>query len=414
MQSIADSVYQEFVDEIDRRELGKYFIILKTEIRCPATGGVIKFDGLHRNQQKIKGYAGFDAAWVEEAAAVTDESWKFLIPTLRKDGSELWVSFNPESELDNTYTRFVTRRAYPDFVDGRPYCVVKKINYDANPRFPDELKLDMEIMKDEDYDLYLHVYEGQPVANSALAIIPPSWARAAVDIHKYLGIDTSGSKATGFDVSDEGNDPNAQAYISGIVITGLKEWKDNDPNSAAMQTWDDSLDYGSDTIIFDSIGVGAGAKGELRQCKERHIHSSKIPPVVIGFDAGGAVRNPDAMYREAKSNRDMFMNAKAQEWWRLRDACHNAYKARQGKDFDIDMLISFDSETIPAQVLDRCLAEMSSPRREYVGGKVKVESKEKLKTRGIPSHNLADAVIMARYQGNEINPAALMMTRRRR
>ena len=414
MKSVDDSVYQEFVDEIGRRGLDKYFDVLRAEIRCPSVGGVIKFDGLHRNQQKIKGYAGFDAAWVEEAAAVTEESWKFLIPTLRKDGSELWVSFNPESELDNTYTRFVTRRVYPDMKDGKRYCVVKKINYDANPRFPDELRVDMEIMKDEDYDLYLHVYEGQPVANSALAIIPPSWARAAVDIHKFLNMDDSGAKATGFDVSDEGTDPNAQAYLSGIVITGLKEWKDQDPNSAAVQTWDDSLEYGSNLIVFDSIGVGAGAKGELRQCKERHIHGAMIAPTVIGFDAGGAVRNPDMMYREAKSNKDMFMNAKAQEWWRLRDACHNAWKARQGKDFDMDNLVSFDSELIPADTLDKCLAEMSAPMREYVGGKVKVESKDKLKKRGVPSHNLADAVIMARYQGNAINAATSMMTRRRR
>ena len=120
------------------------------------------------------------------------------------------------------------------------------------------------------------------------------------------------------------------------------------------------------------------------------------------------------MYREAKSNKDMFMNAKAQEWWRLRDACHNAWKARQGKDFDMDNLVSFDSELIPADTLDKCLAEMSAPMREYVGGKVKVESKDKLKKRGVPSHNLADAVIMARYQGNAINPATSMMTRRRR
>ena len=413
MSSISDSVYQEFVDEIDRRDLGNHFRILQTEIQCPWSGGVIKFDGLHRNQQKIKGYAGFDAAWVEEAAAVTKESWKFLIPTLRKAGSELWVSFNPESELDDTYTRFVTRRQYPDDMDGKPYCIVRKINYSDNPRFPDELRIDMEIMKDEDYDLYLHVYEGQPIANSALAIIPPAWARAAVDIHKFLGMDDSGEKSTGFDVSDEGSDPNAQVYMSGVVVTGMKEWKDTDPNSAATQTWDDSLDYGSHRIVFDSIGVGAGAKGELRQCKERYVNSARVPPTVIGYDAGGAIRNPDAMYREAKSNRDMFLNSKAQEWWALRDACHNAYKARQGKDFDADNIVSFDSETIPPALLDKCLAEMSAPRREYVGGKVKVESKDKLKKRGIASHNLADAVIMARYRGDEINPAAAMMYRRR-
>ena len=87
----------------------------------------IKFDGLHRNQQKDQRCTlGLTPHGLRKAAAVTEESWKFLIPTLRKDGSELWVSFNPESELDNTYTRFVTRRVYPDMKDGKRYCVVKK------------------------------------------------------------------------------------------------------------------------------------------------------------------------------------------------------------------------------------------------------------------------------------------------
>ena len=94
MKSVDDSVYQEFIDEIDRRGLSSWFVTTTSPaaIKCPSTGGIIKFDGLFRNQQKLKGYAGFDAAWIEEAANVSAESWKFLIPTLRKEGSEIWCS----------------------------------------------------------------------------------------------------------------------------------------------------------------------------------------------------------------------------------------------------------------------------------------------------------------------------------
>jgi phage terminase large subunit len=63
--------------------------------------GIIKFDGLHRNQQKVKGYAGFDAAWVEEAAKVTKDSWKLLIPTLRKKGSESMGSSKGNWKFDS-------------------------------------------------------------------------------------------------------------------------------------------------------------------------------------------------------------------------------------------------------------------------------------------------------------------------
>jgi len=111
MNSLDDSVYTEFVDEIERTGRNQYFKIIKGQISCPLSGGVIKFDGLFRNQQKLKGYAGFDAAWVEEAENVSAESWKFLIPTLREGGYEIWVSYNPDDALAATLMMFVTERA---------------------------------------------------------------------------------------------------------------------------------------------------------------------------------------------------------------------------------------------------------------------------------------------------------------
>ena len=153
MKSLDDSVYAEIVAEIERRNIGVHFTILRSEIHCHTSGGVFKFDGLFRNVQKIKGYANFDCAFVEEAANVTADSWKMLIPTLRKEGSEIWVAFNPETPLDATYQMFVSQRHYPDYRDGKRYCIVKKINYTENPRFPDELKADMEIMRERDYTL---------------------------------------------------------------------------------------------------------------------------------------------------------------------------------------------------------------------------------------------------------------------
>ena len=241
MKSLDDSVYQEFVDEIDRRELHQWFNVTQGKIECVYSGGVIKFEGLYRNQQKVKGYAGFDAAWLEEAATITEASYKFLIPTLRKTGSEIWISYNPENPLDETHKRFVTERIYPDYQNGKRYCIVKKINFTENPRFPEELRQDMELMKKEDPDLYEHVYLGEPVANSDLSIIPPRWITATVDLHKFLGVEPSGGKVVGFDVADEGKDFNAEAGIHGWVVKRLREWKDNDPNSAANQVWDNAL-----------------------------------------------------------------------------------------------------------------------------------------------------------------------------
>lgn len=414
MKSLDDSVFAEIEAEINRRGLQDHFDILRTEIRCKTSGGAFKFDGLFRNVQKIKGYSNFDCAFVEEAANVTSDSWKMLIPTLRKTGSEIWVAFNPESPLDDTYIRFVTQSPYPEYRNDKRYMICKKINYTENPRFPQELKDDMEIMRDDDYSLYQHVYLGMPVANSDLAIIKPEWIEAAVDIHLFLGIDESGAILDSLDVADEGPDANAQCRAKGQVITRAWEWKDNDPNSAAVTCWNRAMDgEPPEKIIFDSIGVGAGAKGELRQCVARYEQTGKKAPEIVGFNAADSVANKDGEDERDKKNKDMFLNLKAQAWWRFRRGMYEAWKARAGKSFDADQIISLSSE-IDDKALAKMKAELSQPRREYVGGKVRVEPKDKMKKRGVKSPNLADAAIMLFAPIDSGSPVAIFGARRRR
>jgi phage terminase large subunit len=399
MKSLEDSVYQEFIDEMVRTNCSHEFNIVKNTIRHKLTGGKINFDGLFRNQQKLKGYAGYDAFWVEEAENVSDESWQFLIPTLRKDDSELWVSYNPFEILSPTHVMFVTEREkrFPDFDDdGNRYCISKKINYTDNPRFPKKLRMDMELMKENDYELYLHVYEGEPVGNSDLAVIKPMWIAAAIDAHIKLGMEASGGWMAGFDVADEGKDKNAFVWRHGWVLRGAEEWKDDDPNTAARFVFNNSLQMGMDTVTYDNIGVGAGAKGAIREeakkVKDKPMgHKVKVPQY-RGFTANEAPLNPEASYMPGKTNQDMFRDLKAQAWWLLRDRFKNTYDALAGKPYDKEKLISLDS-TIP--LVGKLAAELAQPRRDLINGKVFIESKKDMKKRGVNSPNLADACVMA-------------------
>lgn len=397
MKSIEDSVYQEFIEEIDRRGLHDFVTVLKTEIRSHS-GGVIKFDGLHRNQQKVKGYAGFDCAWVEEAAKVTKDSWKLLIPTLRKDGSEIWVSFNPESPLDDTYQRFVTACKYPSMMDGRTYCVSKEINYQDNPRFPAELQTDMELMKGEDYELYLHVYEGRPIANSALSIIKPAWIEAAIDAHEKLGITRTGNRVCGLDPADEGEDFNAKGYRDGQIVYLLEEWRDRDPVAVGQRVYGDCIADGVQDVLYDNIGVGAGVKGKFREIDTQLRAEGRAGEIVRfhEFTASESPCNPDDEYMPGRTNSQHFANLKAQGWWALRDRFHNTYKALvEGKEVDMEQVISIDSSEIDDITLTKLKGELAAPNREYLNGKLKVESKKTLAKRGIPSHNLADCLVHA-------------------
>ena len=131
-RSIKQSVHQLLSDQIQVLELGKFFEILETEIRC-RNGSQISFTGLANNTvESIKSFEGVDIVWVEEAQTVSKKSWDILIPTIRKPESEIWVSFNPDLDTDDTYTRFV--------VSPPSDAKVVKINYTDNLWFPDVLE----------------------------------------------------------------------------------------------------------------------------------------------------------------------------------------------------------------------------------------------------------------------------------
>jgi len=417
MESIAESVYQEFVEEIKRRSLERYFTILKTEIICNHGDGVIKFSGIKANtktldSQKLKGFSNFDAAWLEEANPVSKESWIALIPTMRKEGSEIWVSFNPENPLEETYQMFVVRKTYPEFKDGKRFSVIKKINYTDNPRFPQVLRDEMELMRDNDYELYRHVYLGEPVANNALSIIKPMWIEAAIDAHIKLNIQPTGGRIMGFDVSggDDGadNDSNAIIWRHGVIMQGIEEWLDVDPSNATQHAHSICLANNIELLRYDNVGVGAGAKGELRQEQHRMLENNERGFTRVqteGFSAGAGVINPDNDYLAGKKNKDMFYNIKAQAWWLLADRFRATYNAVNGKPYNADKLICIPS-TLPH--VDKLSAELSQPRREYVNGKIKVESKKDMKKRGVSSPNLADALVMAYFEGMAFDINALL------
>lgn len=155
-RSISDSVIQLLADTIDRMGLSSFFEIQKTSI-IGSNGSRFIFEGLRRNVTKIKSMEGIDIAWCEEAESVTHTSWETLIPTIRKPGSEIWVSFNPRDEMDDTYQRFV--------INPPPECNSIIVNWQDNPWFPDELAKERDYMKEKDETLYKWIWEGLPVAN---------------------------------------------------------------------------------------------------------------------------------------------------------------------------------------------------------------------------------------------------------
>ncbi len=150
--SIADSVHRLLSDIVVEHELDKFYKVQQKSI-VGINGTEFIFKGLKHNIIGIKSTEAVDICWVEEAEAVSDGSWEVLIPTIRKEDSEIWVSFNPKFPGDPTYRRFVT--------DADGDMLVRKVSWRDNPFFPEVLMKEMLRLKENDLESYKHIWEGE-------------------------------------------------------------------------------------------------------------------------------------------------------------------------------------------------------------------------------------------------------------
>lgn len=151
--SIKDSVKQLLEDKIEALGLTGFFSITDQEIRG-RNGSLCIFRGLQNHTAaSIKSLEGFDVAWIEEAQTISQVSLDLLTPTIRKDGSEIWASWNPVNETDPIDAMLRSQ--------GRENAAVVKANWSDNPWFPPSLLDDMESDRIKRPDKYLHVWEGK-------------------------------------------------------------------------------------------------------------------------------------------------------------------------------------------------------------------------------------------------------------
>jgi phage terminase large subunit len=139
-KSIEDSVHKLLSDQIEKVGLLGFYDVQARKIKG-SNGTEFLFAGLSDiTAANVKSFEGVDIVWCEEAQAISKNSWNTLIPTIRKedDGadvfkeSEIWISFNPDLDTDETYVRFVTNPP--------PGAVLMPINYGDNPWFPSILE----------------------------------------------------------------------------------------------------------------------------------------------------------------------------------------------------------------------------------------------------------------------------------
>ena len=162
-RSIRDSSKRLLDDKIEALGLSSFYESTDAEIRGK-NGSLIVFAGLRSNVDQIKSMEGIDLFWGMEANKFAQRSLDTLIPTIRKPGSEIWFEWNPDLDTDPVDAMF--RQDSPP-----PNSIVRKINWQDNPFFPDVLKAEMEYDRRRDLDKYLHVWEGEYRKNSEARVL---------------------------------------------------------------------------------------------------------------------------------------------------------------------------------------------------------------------------------------------------
>jgi len=283
---IAESVYTLLKIQAERFGIDHEFKFTDNSIIHRKTKSEFIFYGIARNIDEIKSTESIDVLWLEEAHLLTAEQWKIIEPTIRKQGSQIWIIFNPRFASDFAYRRFVIKPP--------PKSIVRLINWPENPFLSDDMRDVILNAKEEDEDEYNNIYMGVPLTDDARVIIKRSWIEAAIDAHITLGFEAKGRNVIGFDVADDGDDKCANVYAVGSVAMWSDEWKGGEDEllKSCSQTYRNASERGA-SIRYDCIGVGAGAGAkfdELNQATSgKHVAYAK-------FNAGDSVNNPDRFY----------------------------------------------------------------------------------------------------------------------
>lgn len=152
MDSIRESVHQLLSDQIANLGLDDFYQVLQSEVRGE-NGTEFVFAGLRKQTvSSLKSYEAIDICWVEEASVVLRRSLTILLPTIRKAGSEIWFTLNPDLETDAVYQDFV--------INPPPGAVAIKMSFRDNVWLSGESKQKIDTLRERDPDTYHHVYEG--------------------------------------------------------------------------------------------------------------------------------------------------------------------------------------------------------------------------------------------------------------
>lgn len=345
-ESIKDSVHKLLCDRIALFGLEDYKIF-ETRIENKVTGSKFIFKGLRdQDIQKIKSLEGVDIAWIEEAQTITKKSWSILEPTIRKDGSEIWISMNRETETDALW-KLVAEK--PD-----KRTLVCCVNYYDNPFCPEEIKIQAQKCREENPEDYAHIWLGAPLSQAACRLIDVNDLKEAFKPK----IDACNSPLIiGLDIARFGDDKTSFCFRRGRWCQRFETFSKLDNVEVADKATFFIRQFQPKRIFMDIGGQGAGVFDIL---KDRGL--------------GEIIRG--VYFGEKARNSERFVNRRAEMW----NAINEWIRAKPEAQLPFD---------------EQLFEELAAVQKKYDRyGRLQLEDKEELKKRIGRSPDKGDALAL--------------------
>ncbi|HBA1402966.1 TPA: PBSX family phage terminase large subunit [Citrobacter koseri] len=377
-KSISSSAHKLIADTIRRLGYEHEFTITNNAIRSEE-GAEFMFMGFQSNLDSIKSTEGVDIAWVEEAQGINAEAWDVLMPTIRRLASEVWITFNPGYAWDETYVRFV--------LNAEDDWFVLRVNWDQNEHFTPELEKERQHCLKYYPDRYDNIWEGVPVSELPGAVVHRgNLEKLFVSPDSKLAkACRTGVKTAVLDVADEGDDDSVLSFFDGRFLYRMERLQARDTVQLAQQALKLAEEEGCSVLIYDSVGVGSGVRGELNKHEDSEIEFRK-------FVAQGEVLRKKSRYRGGRKNEEEFHNLRAQAWWAFRDAVNDTVRWMETGIVPPDGLFAI-SDQIPRRYRERILSDSTGVMWETTpDDKILIEAKKKVKKRLGVSTDYADAI----------------------
>ena len=340
-KSLDDSVYKLCVETIKRLKLGGWNVL--RDVLENENGSRVIFRGLKdlRAGNAIKSLEGYDRAWIEEAQSVSAESLQMLIPTIRMNGSEIWASYNPNTEEDAI-----------ESLKLREGAVVVKCNWNDNPWFTEKLAKDREADYKFNPDMARHIWEGEYLAQAENAVM----GRIAVHEAMQREVSDEGDYQLACDVARFGDDSTVIGLRKGLKLKSLEELKGKSLVEICDKIEIVAGRNKSMKMKIDETGVGGGVVDILKSRGYREV---------IGINFGSKPQDADK-----------FADLPSEMW------C----------TFPISDVSLLNDNGLFHELTDRRFSYDHKARRQ-------VESKDSYKARnGGKSPDKADSVLMLYYE----------------